>query len=97
MMIDAPNVRRIHEEPAPASGEATGEATGEELAEPAPKEPAPARAAAPSAEEVASSGLLGFESPFEDELDTPAFLRKRGRGAPDDPDVPAFMRRGNGD
>ena len=52
-----------------------------------------------SAAEMANSGL-GFESPFEDELDTPAFLRKRSGGAeadPDDRDVPAFMRRGGSD
>ena len=36
----------------------------------------------------------GFESPFEDELDTPAFLRKRTTGG-DDLDAPPFMRRGN--
>jgi cell division protein FtsZ len=53
--------------------------------------------AAPSAEEMANAGL-GFESPFEDELDTPAFLR-RGSGShtDDDRDVPAFMRRGGQD
>jgi hypothetical protein len=39
----------------------------------------------------------GFESPYEDELDTPAFLRKRSDGTEDDRDVPAFMRRGNSD
>jgi len=52
-----------------------------------------------SAGEMANSGL-GFESPFEDELDTPAFLRKRSGGADSDPsdrDVPAFMRRGGSD
>ena len=52
-----------------------------------------------SAGEMANSGL-GFESPFEDELDTPAFLRKRSGAADDDPsdrDVPAFMRRGGSD
>jgi cell division protein FtsZ len=46
-----------------------------------------------SAEDMAAAGL-GFESPFEDELDTPAFLRKRSGGSNDDRDVPAFMRRG---
>ncbi|HIF92143.1 MAG TPA: cell division protein FtsZ [Myxococcales bacterium] len=43
---------------------------------------------------------IGFESPFEDEYDTPAFLRNRSGGADDDPsdrDVPAFMRRGGSD
>jgi cell division protein FtsZ len=52
-----------------------------------------------SAPDMANSGL-GFESPFEDELDTPAFLRKRSGGTDGDPgdrDVPAFMRRGGSD
>ena len=52
-----------------------------------------------SAGEMATAGL-GFESPFEDELDTPAFLRKRSGGVEgdaNDRDVPAFMRRGNSD
>jgi hypothetical protein len=53
-------------------------------------------AGAAGIEERANSGL-GFESPFEDELDTPAFLRKRSGGADDDQDVPAFMRRGGSD
>ena len=45
-----------------------------------------------------ASQAPGFESPFEDELDTPAFLRKRSNsGSEDDRDVPAFMRRGNSD
>jgi len=51
---------------------------------------------APGAEEMANTGL-GFESPYEDELDTPAFLRKRSSGGDDDRDVPAFMRRGGSD
>ena len=50
----------------------------------------------PGAEEMANTGL-GFESPYEDELDTPAFLRKRSSGGDDDRDVPAFMRRGGSD
>ncbi len=49
-----------------------------------------------TAEEMAASGV-GFESPFEDELDTPAFLRKRSGTSDDDRDVPAFMRRGGSD
>ena len=42
----------------------------------------------PSASDLASSSLAsgGFESPFEDEFETPAFLRKGGLGS--------FMRRG---
>jgi hypothetical protein len=48
------------------------------------------------AEEMATSGI-GFASPFEEELDTPAFLRKRSGGTDEDRDVPAFMRRGSSD
>ncbi len=44
-----------------------------------------------------SASSVGFESPFEDELDTPAFLRRRGGLVDDDRDVPAFMRRGGSD
>lgn len=50
-----------------------------------------------------TEGLSGeFASPFEDELDVPAFLRKRGDGAnpqapdgpaEDDTETPAFFRR----
>ena len=53
-------------------------------------------AAAGGAEKLASTGI-GFESPFEDEYDTPAFLRKRGGSMDDDGDIPAFMRRGGSD
>jgi len=36
----------------------------------------------------------GFESPFEDEYDTPAFIRRRGAEQEDDDrEVPAFLRR----
>jgi hypothetical protein len=36
--------------------------------------------------------LDGFDSPFEDEFDEPAFLRKR-RGDDGDRELPAFLRR----
>ena len=91
-MVDAPNVTPIRE-PAP-------EPMAPAQAQAAQPEAQAAREAvgapAPSADEMATSGL-GFESPFEDELDTPAFLR-RGTGShiDDDRDVPAFMRRGGG-
>jgi len=42
---------------------------------------------------LARSGA-DFASPFEDELDTPAFLRRRGSESfNDDPETPAFLRR----
>ena len=87
-MVDAPNVTPIREpEPIPAMASADAEA-----AEPAEQHQVLASGGR-SAEEMATSGV-GFESPFEDELDTPAFLRKRSSGGDDDRDVPAFMRRG---
>ncbi len=89
-MVDAPNVRPLREpEPMPAPAHAHAQE---------PLEPEPQQRVAnggqhsgQSAEEMA---LTGFESPFEDELDTPAFLRKRTTGS-DDSDAPPFMRRGN--
>jgi len=45
------------------------------------------------AEELAASGT-DFASPFEDELDTPAFLRRRDEEEDeDDRETPAFLRR----
>ena len=61
------------------------------LVEPPVEQPV-AAAGGQSADDLAV-GALGFESPFEDELDTPAFLRRRSSGG-DDRDVPDFMRRG---
>ncbi len=88
-MVDAPNVTPIRE---PASVSASASAEGDSAA---PAEPQQAAAAGgQSAEDIATPGV-GFESPFEDELDTPAFLRKRSGGGDDDRDVPAFMRRGS--
>ena len=102
-MVDAPNVRPIREPAAvPLHAEAAGGAYANEGAEPArseaslnpPEQQQVAAAGGQSADDMAMSGL-GFESPFEDELDTPAFLRKHSGGADDDRDVRAFMRRGN--
>ena len=47
-----------------------------------------------SAESIAVAGTEDFVSPFEDELDVPAFLRRRrGEGEEDDTELPAFLRR----
>ncbi len=43
------------------------------------------------ADATASAGE--FTSPFEDELDTPAFLRRRQSASDDDKEEPAFLRR----
>ena len=83
-MVDAPNVMPLREpEPIPA------QARTQERVE--PEQQQLAAAGGQTAEEMAQTG---FESPFEDELDTPAFLRKRTTGG-DDSDAPSFMRRGN--
>ncbi|MBJ22004.1 MAG: cell division protein FtsZ [Deltaproteobacteria bacterium] len=88
-MVDAPNVTPIREpSPMPAMASSDGE-----NAEPSERRQQAAAAGGQSAEEMAASGL-GFISPFEDELDTPAFLRKRSSGGDDDRDIPAFMRKG---
>ena len=41
----------------------------------------------------ATANAGGFASPFEDELDTPAFLRRRNENEDEDTDEPAFLRR----
>ncbi|MBB82525.1 MAG: cell division protein FtsZ [Deltaproteobacteria bacterium] len=79
-MVDAPNVTPLRE-PEPVHVQASAEPEQQQLA----------AAGGQSTEEMAQAG---FESPFEDELDTPAFLRKRSTGG-DDSDAPPFMRRGN--
>ncbi len=49
--------------------------------------------AAASDAELAEAAAAEFASPFEDEFDAPAFLRKRKALADDDTDEPAFLRR----
>ncbi|MDP6978411.1 MAG: cell division protein FtsZ [Myxococcota bacterium] len=49
--------------------------------------------AAASDAELAEAAAAEFASPFEDEFDAPAFLRKRKQLAEDDTDEPAFLRR----
>jgi cell division protein FtsZ len=86
-MVDAPNVTPIRDpEPMPAH------ASAEMAEQPPAQQQQQAASGGQSADNMAQAGL-GFESPFEDELDTPAFLRKRTTGS-DDRDVPPFMRRG---
>ena len=52
------------------------------------REPAP-----PALDDLAQAGI-DFESPFEDEYDEPAFIRRRNQEHSDeDRDVPAFLRR----
>jgi cell division protein FtsZ len=80
------NVRPLRREaegsraPAQASASAEAEAPAEMVAY-VEEDPAPARGES-------------FESPFADEFDVPAFLRrKQGRGEEGDRELPAFLRR----
>lgn len=108
-MVDPPNVTPIRQDPAAAPAAAPAMSAGmtanaaADPVQPAEQdqtqmgfgdEPRQPTGEMQSAAEMAETGL-GFESPFEDELDTPAFLRKsRTAVSDDDTDVPAFMRRG---
>jgi len=64
-----------------------------------PEAPQPAARYAPqreagSADHIAGTGTEEFVSPFEDELDVPAFLRRRrGDGDEEDTELPTFLRR----
>ena len=91
-MIDAPNVTPIRE-PAPIPAMASAEDQMASRRAPIEQQQVAAAGRGQSSDDMATAGL-GFESPFEDELDTPAFLRKRSGGGDSDRDVPSFMRRG---
>jgi cell division protein FtsZ len=108
-MVDAPNVTPIRQDPAaaPAMASSTLQDPAQDASQDlsqgggqAAERQVAANGGAPggqSAEAMATS-CLGFESPFEDELDTPAFLRRPSSShTDDDRDVPAFMRRGGRD
>ncbi len=60
--------------------------------EPAPETADPPRATAEPPPRGARTDD-GFVSPFEDELDVPTFLRRRGESDEDDRELPAFLRR----
>jgi cell division protein FtsZ len=78
----------------PLRGEARPAAPVAEIVEEAPEPEvaiAPPRAAAPKTDPVQEE-LGGFASPFEDEYDEPAFLRRRRRDE-GDREQPAFLRR----
>ena len=57
--------------------------------------PTPAEDRRPTAETIAITGTDEFVSPFEDELDVPAFLRRRRDETTEDEDteLPTFLRR----
>jgi cell division protein FtsZ len=97
-MVDAPNVTPIRQDPAAAPAMANGIDSGTQPQDRGrhPGQQQVAVGGAPSSEDPAASGD-GFESPFEDDRDTPAFLRNRSAVGDEDRDVPAFMRRGSSD
>jgi cell division protein FtsZ len=88
-MVEAPNVTPIREAQAAApmalSSHGASSGAPDDLDFDIPQQFQQAANGGPSASDLASSGT-GFESPFEDEFETPAFLRKGGLGS--------FMRRG---
>jgi cell division protein FtsZ len=81
--IPADNVMSLRPEPA--------EADMQPVAEEPMRAPQPPTEQI-TAEDMANAGL-DFKSPFEDELDTPAFLRRQRTSEEEDPDEPAFLRR----
>jgi cell division protein FtsZ len=93
---DAPNVRPLRPQPTPEPATAPAASLGIEAEEAAPTpEPTPSPATRPQAP-AAEGGQAGdaFASPFEDELDVPAFLRKRqDDGEEEDRETPTFFRR----
>jgi hypothetical protein len=102
---NTPNVTPIRQDPSAPAPAMSADSGGDQATRPQHQQQVAAAGGqqnlqmGQNAQDMANSGL-GFESPFEDELDTPAFLRKRSGGAegePSDRDVPDFMRRGGGD
>jgi len=92
-MVDAPNVTSIREAQAAAPmAQAVGatHVAPDDLDDLLPQQYQQVANGGPAgpigASDLASSGM-GFESPFEDELETPAFLRKGG--------FSSLLRRGN--
>jgi cell division protein FtsZ len=93
-MVDAPNVTPLREAQAAAPFAAATAAAGGASADSASAEELDFDIAqtyqqvangSPTATDLAATGLGGFASPFDDEFETPAFLRKG---------VGSFMRRG---
>jgi cell division protein FtsZ len=68
------------------------EAPRAEAPQPAPPPAPEPESVGMSAEEMAATGAE-FASPFEDEYETPAFLRRRGLEEDEEQEVPTFMRR----
>jgi cell division protein FtsZ len=79
----------------PMHGSATAQATGQAIPVSQASANAPRmEAPAPRGGNGGGRAGQGFESPFDDEYDTPAFIRRRSEESEDeDRDMPAFLRR----
>jgi cell division protein FtsZ len=89
-MLAQDNVTSLHPEPEIAQPVAQGPSQPAAPVNEMDLEPIPV-SADEMADATASAGE--FASPFEDELDTPAFLRRRQNTGQDDDEEPAFLRR----
>jgi len=88
--LEIENVTPISQQPAAAPLEPV--TTMEQVA-PIPAHERPQEQPAAPAQEMAKSGI-DFASPFDDELDTPAFIRRGAAdGDEEDREIPAFLRR----
>jgi cell division protein FtsZ len=91
---ESANVQPIGRDPAPAPA-AGPRAELQPLARQPQPAPAVQRAAAPVVS-IHEAAQVEFQSPFDDEYDVPAFLRKRRaepRSDKDEEELPAFLRR----
>jgi cell division protein FtsZ len=89
-------IRREPPPPAPAPAARAEASARPAAAEPVAPPPASAERPAAPVVPIHEAAQADFQSPFEDEYDVPAFLRKRRvepRAEQDDDEVPAFLRR----
>ncbi len=84
------NVMSLHPEPEIAQPVARHGSQHETQTAEADLEPIPVN---PDEMVEATTNAVDFASPFEDELDTPAFLRRRQGADEEDTEEPAFLRR----
>jgi len=89
---EAPNVTPLRREPEPAYEPVP--AAADTAPEPRALRETPAQVRETPALDRESAPSEDFVSPFEDELDVPAFMRRRSKtDDEDDADTPAFLRR----
>jgi cell division protein FtsZ len=89
--VPVQNVRPLR--PEPPAVEAPAPPPAQHAPENAPAASRPSEEAAPMSSHELATEMSGIVSPFEeDELDVPAFIRRR-QDDEDDRDIPAFLRR----